>query len=172
MYSNFSPGVIKMNKRFAEEIEIVNIKPLDIQEITANVTINVKGYELKCFVSDLKDRGPFYVGEKNLVILSLMTWPKSLIKIEERKREVKGEQREGTPNHCILSGEIVEFNQIVSSYLDSNKRSYYTIEDTDYKYGIVNCSIFVAVEIEKTSNLKIGDHIKAEGRLDIKKVAE
>ena len=83
-----------MNKRFAEEIEIVNIKPLDIQEITANVTINVKGYELKCFVSDLKDKGPFYVGEKNLVILSLMTWPKSLIKIEERKRLKENNVRE------------------------------------------------------------------------------
>jgi len=161
-----------MNKRLAEEIEIVDIKPLDIQEITANVTITVKGYELKCFVSDLKDKGPFFAGEKCFVILSLMTWPKSLTKIRERKREVKGEQRKGTPNHCILSGEIVEFYPIVSSYFDANKRSYYTTEDTDYKYGIVNCSIFVAVEIPKTSNLKVGDHIKAEGRLDLKKVTE
>lgn len=161
-----------MDKKYSEYAEVVDVASLDIQGITATVTINVKKYKVKCFVSDFKEKGPFSLGERCLIKLSLMTWPGSLNKIKEKKKEVKSEQRKGTPNHCLLSGEIVGFSPIVKSYYDATKGTYYTEENADYKAGIVDCGIFVMVEVPKDSDLKVGDYIKAEGRLDIRKVKQ
>ena len=159
-----------MNKKYSEWVEIIGMEDFDVQEITANVIIKVKERELFCFVSDFKERGPFSMGEKCAVALSLMTWPKSLNKIKEKNKGIKSGNRYKT--HCALSGEIVAFNPIVGSYYNVKEDVYYTEENTDYKAGIVDCDIFVAVEIPKDSDLKVGDYIKAEGRLDIKKVKD
>lgn len=155
-----------MYEKYSQDTEIINVESLDVQNITANITIKINGSELKCFVSDFKDKGPFLVGEKCAVIFSLMTT--ELKKIEVIKEEIKNGNRYKT--HCILSGEIVGFSPIVGSYYDVTKGTYYTEENADFKAGIVDCGIFVAVEILKDSDLKVGDYIKAEGRLDARKM--
>lgn len=157
-----------MDKKYSEYAEVVDVTSLDIQGITATVTINVKKYKLKCFVSDFKEKGPFSLGERCLIKLSLMTT--DLKKIEMIQTEIKNGNRYKT--HCLLSGEIVGFSPIVGSYYDVTKGAYYTEENVDYKAGIVDCGIFIEVEIPKDSDLQVGDHIKAEGRLDIKKVKD
>jgi len=145
-----------MGQNYSEKVEIIYVEPLDIQEITANIMVRVKKKEIKCFVSDFKENGPFLVGEKCAVFISLMTWPKYLTKTRDETKEIRTEERKGTPNHCFLSGEIIDFSPL----------------DANYKYGIVNCGILIAVEIPKKSDFKIGDYVKAEGRLDARKVKE
>lgn len=154
-----------MNPVYLEKVEIVEVEILDIQEITANVTIKVKGRELKCFVSDFNCQSPFFVGENCDVVLSLMTTEHEKINSKEKKI-VSTKQFE---DHCILSGEIKNFLPRIITYCEEKTGSYYS-EYTDYKYGIVDCGIHVSVEIPKDSNLKIGNYIKAEGRLDVQKV--
>ncbi|NOR85341.1 hypothetical protein GQ473_04425 [archaeon] len=44
------------------------------------------------------------------------------------------------------------------------------LDQLDYKYVIIDCGIFVRIEIVKNSDLKINDYVYAEGRLDIKKI--
>ncbi|NJD75614.1 MAG: hypothetical protein FIB08_00770 [Candidatus Methanoperedens sp.] len=156
-----------MDQAYLEKVEIVDVEILDIQEITANVTIKVKGHELKCFVSNFNRQSPFFAGEKCDVVLSLMTTEHEKINSKE-KNIVSTKQFE---DHCILSGEIKNFIPRAITYYDEKTGSYYS-EDTDYKYGIVDCGIFIAVEVPKDSLMKTGDYIKAEGRLDIKKVKD
>lgn len=153
--------------KFSIEVEIIGVKDFDVQEITANVIINIKGNKLKCFVSDFEEKGPFFEGDMCDVVLSLMTT--ELAKTDEIKKEIeKGKKYE---THCTLSGEIVDFTPLVSLYYDAID-VYYIRENADYKDGIVDCGIFVAIGMPKDSDLKIEDHIKAGGRLDIKKSRE
>jgi len=149
-------GVVNIKQNYLEKAEIVNVTPLDIQETTLSIIVRVKGKELKCFVSDSREKGYFSVEEKCEVFFSLMTWSKKLVKARNEIKEIRTEELKGTPNHCFLSGKIIDFLPL----------------GVNYKYGIVDCGIFVAVEIPTDSELKIGDYITAEGRLDTRKVKE
>lgn len=154
--------------KYSLEVEIIDVKDFDIQKITANVIINIKGNKLKCFVSDFEEKGTFFVGEKYNVMLSLL--PTVLTETSEIKKEIKNVER--YEEYCYLSGKLVEFVPLIEFYCEVKKGSNYIKKDYHYKYVIVDCGIFVAVKIPKGSNLKIGDYIKAVGRLDIRKVKE
>ena len=154
--------ISRENKKYHEEVEIICIEDFDIQEITADIIINVKGNKLKCFISDFREEGPFFIGEKCGALLSLMTTELNKTKKIEKKIN-------GMGIHCNLSGEIVEFVPNLQTFYDIKTDSYHTIENSFYKNAIVDCGIFVSVEVPKDSDLKIDDYIEAKGRLDIEK---
>ncbi len=154
--------ISRENNKYHEEVEIICIEDFDIQEITADIIINVKGNKLKCFISDFRENGPFFIGEKCGALLSLMTT--ELNRTKKIKKEITG-----MGIHCNLSGEIVKFVPNFESSYDIKTDSYYIIENNFYRDAIVDCGIFVSVEVQKDSDLKVYDYIKAKGRLDIEK---
>jgi len=154
--------ISRENTKYREEVEIICIDDFDIQEITAYITINVNRNKLKCFISDFREEGPFFIGEKCGALLSLMTF--ELNKTKKIKKEINGMGID-----CNLSGEIVEFVPDSKYCYDIKTDSYYTIENNSYKIAIVDCGIFVSVEVPKYSDLKVDDYIKAKGRMDIRK---
>jgi len=156
-----------MNKKYVESVDVIDVEVLDIQGITAVITIEIKGKKLNCFISEFHNK-EYFKGESCVVLLSLMT-----TKLEK----ISSEDKSITPTehfeaHCTLSGEIKEFFPIVHKYYKHEENIWYEKEQPSYKHGIVDCGIFVAVEIRKDSDLKVGDYIVAEGRLDASKVQE
>ena len=151
-----------MNK-YAENVDVINVEVLDIQRITAVVTVKIKEYKLSCFVSELHNE-KFFEGKTCAVVLSLMTT--GLEKISYGEKNIA--YTEHFEAHCRLSGEIKEFFPVIHKYYRDG--IWYDEEETSYMHGIVDCGIFVAVEIPKKSDLKIGDYVKAEGRLDARRV--
>jgi hypothetical protein len=154
-----------MNKKYAENVDIINVEVLDIQRITAVITIKVREHELNCFVNEFHNE-KFFEGDKYAVVLSLMTT--GLEKINSREKNIASTKH--FEAHCKLSGEIKEFFPIIHKYY--REGIWYDEKQPSYKHGIVDCGTFVAVEILKKSDLKIGDYVKAEGRLDVRKVKE
>lgn len=149
--------------RYAENANVINVEVLDIQQITAVITVKIKEHKLNCFVSEIHNE-KFFAGETCAVGLSLMT-----TKLEKTSSEEQNiASTEHFEAHCILSGEIKEFFPIIRKYY--REGIWYDEEQPSYKHGIIDCGIFVAVEIPKKSDLKIGDYVKAEGRLDARKV--
>ena len=130
------------------------------------IVIGINTFKLNCFVSDYLTEGDFMEGEITEIQLSLMTT--KLEKTGSGEKNIASTERYKT--HCVLSGQIKEFFPIF--YTGYTETGQYNREYTDYKHGIVDCGIFVAVEIPKKSDLKIGDYVKAEGRLDARKVTE
>ncbi|KKG08948.1 hypothetical protein [Methanosarcina sp. 2.H.A.1B.4] len=146
----------------------VNVKifQVDKNEETyeEEIVIGINTFKLNCFISDYLTEGDFVKGEMTEIQLSLMTTELDIINCGE-KNIVSTEHFEA---HCRLSGEIKEFFPIIYKYYKDG--IWYDEEATGYKHGIVDCGIFVAVQIPKKSDLKIGDYVKAEGRLDARKV--
>lgn len=140
---------------------------VDKNEITyeENLIIEVNAFKLKCFISNFITKGDFEKEEIVEVQLSLMTTEHE--KTDSNKKNIIS--TDIFENHCVLSGEIKKIVPRIVNYYDEKTGSYYA-EPTDYNHGIVDCGIHVLVEIPKDSNLKIGDYIKAEGRLDVQKV--
>lgn len=153
-----------MNK-YAENADVINVEVLDIQRITAIITVKVKEYKLNCFVSEFNN-GKFFERETYAIVLSLMT-----TRLEQTSyKEQNIASTEHFEAHCRLSGEIKEFLPVIHKYYRDG--IWYDEKETNYKHGIVDCGIFVAVEIPNKLNLRIGDYVKAEGRLDARKVKE
>lgn len=130
------------------------------------IIIGINTFKLNCFVSDYLTEGDFVKGEMTEIQLSLMTT--KLEKTSSGEKNIASTERYKT--HCVLSGQIKEFFPVIHKYYRNG--TWYDEEETNYRHGIVDCEIFVAVEIPKKSDLKIGDYIKAEGRLDAHKVKE
>jgi hypothetical protein len=148
----------------------INVKILSVDKnedtYEEEIVIRTNTFKLNCFVSDFLTRGDFVKGETAEVQLSLMTTELEKVNYE-KKNIVSTEHFEA---HCRLSGEIKEFFPIIYKYYKDG--IWYDEEAKGYKHGIVDCGIFVAVQIPKKSDLKIGDYVKAEGRLDARKVKE
>ncbi|MDQ1254214.1 MAG: hypothetical protein QG646_3440 [Euryarchaeota archaeon] len=149
---------------------VVNVKVLQVDKneetYEEEIIIGVNTFKLKCLILNYLTEGDFVKGELAGIHLSLMT-----TKLEKTSYGDKNIASTGQfETHCILSGEIKEFFPIIRKYY--REGVWYDEEQPSYKHGIVDCGIFVAVEIPKKSDLKIGDYVKAEGRLDARKVKE
>jgi hypothetical protein len=156
-----SRPVKKAGMRYLERVEVLDARPLDIEEVTGEVKVRVRGVELACFTSSFKDER-FSVGEKRHARLSLSK--KVLSKIYKKEKRIR---TGGRLDLCVLSGEIVDFAPIVHAYYDPGRGVYYTREDEEHKDGIVDCGVYIAVEIWEGAELEVGDYIRAGGRLYI-----
>ena len=124
-----------MSKKYSERVNIIDVNSLDIENITAEIVINVKGHSLNCFASDY-DSDIFPLGQSSSVFISLMTTECEILKFKETNI-ISTEEFEG---HCILSGEIKNFIPRTIRYYDITG-SYSYSENTEYKYGIVDCGV-------------------------------
>ncbi len=160
--------VYKMKNDFSHEVKIIEVGDLDIQETTGSVIMSVNDLNLKCFSTSFSVDGPFLVGQTYTVKISLMTT--LMEKIISEQKDIKTTSQ--FLGHCILFGKIQHISPKILSFYDPKKDSWYQEEDKYNKNAVVDCGIFVAVEIPKDSDLKMRDYIKAEGRLDVKKIKE
>jgi len=138
-----------MIKQYAEVVEIKELNNFDVLGVSGDVIFDIKGMRLSAFVTDFKLNGPFFIGEKCRVILSLLTTEVDIIK-ESIKKIENGERYS---DYCILHGEIIDLINIDKSHVD----------------GITDCGILVHVGLP-LNKIKIGEFINANGRLDIIKI--
>ena len=138
--------LVIVGNKYLENITIIKIVDADIQNITATIVVNIKNMTLSCFSSFDSD----LFTEKENVYFSLMTTDYKQIKT--LKKDIKTSDK--YDSDCILNGNIVDF---------------VFCEQSDYKYAIIDCGIFVRIEILNNSDLKLNDSVCAKGRLDIKK---
>jgi hypothetical protein len=81
-------------------------------------------------------------------------------KLNYKAKNIRTKERGKATPICFLEGEIVIFYEI------NGCRG-------GYDCAVVDCGeIFVGIEIAPEDNFKIGDYIKAEGRLDIVKILD
>lgn len=158
----------KMSNQYAERVSIKTIEPLDVQQITCVIQVQAKKEKLLCFSSDFSYSGPFFLDTEVHVFLSLMTTQYKVKEDHERKKTIQSYKKPHTPNHCNLTGQLVDIVPIVSAGYSPDEKIFSVQENPYFIHAIVDCGFFIAVELPRTSNPHIGDFITAEGRLDIR----
>jgi len=154
----------EISKRYWESAKVIEVNENEDAHET-DVIIDVKGHKLKCFHSGV---GEFTPNEECRVLLTLMSWKEN--KIESKTKRVVSVDCEGTPNHCFLYGEIKALypNPLSEEDLKTPGLVY-----KDRHLAVVDCEVFIVVEVyPEKQNLKVGDYIHAEGRLDAWKIKE
>lgn len=134
-------------ENFLEKGKVLSVKSLDVQNITKKIIIKIKNIDLNCFISGYSVQE----GKNYIFKLFLFDWSTEKTDVVEKKFFFKDVKK--SPNHCILNGVIVE-----------------KFDEDGKNFVLVDCGFFVAVQMK--DKLKIGDMVKAEGRLDAHLVAE
>lgn len=137
----------KIANKYFEETVVKECMYDETEEICTEIIVEVKGIEVECF-NVLRD-DDFIPGRKYIATLNLKTF--KVVKMPETVLDIKVIREWGSTCPCYLSG-IIEFI------------------DCSNQYGVVDCGMFVHVEFPSDNMFFIGDFIKAEGRLDIKKI--
>jgi len=154
----------KMNNSFFEKVIVKCLEPLDIQGSTGIVQIFGKNLTLFCFSSNFRQFSSLLPGSEVPVLLSLMTTNCSINNENTPIKKIESFRKLQTPNHCILTGVLVEIDPKNFSVSNGQK-----MELIKKDYGIVDCGIYIEIELDALDKYHIGDIISAEGRLDIKK---
>lgn len=160
----FIKTLIPHNSDFNIGDHIYAIGRLDIEKYREGFIIGIDGKELTCFVNYSDNEYCLTIGNEYNVEFSLM--PEMFSEIRETDKKIQRVKEKDY--YCELCGVISGFAPFMVKYYDINMNSYTIIEWDRYKKAIVDCGIFVSVAVPKYSNLKIGDYVKAIGRLDIK----
>ncbi|MCX5844013.1 MAG: hypothetical protein NT022_09730 [Deltaproteobacteria bacterium] len=124
-------------------------KPLEGNVILIIKKINDEGkkeYTINCFVPFVGEISQFKKGENRVIKLVLTNWARKNIHIEGKEKTLN------LDGSTTITGEVIKI-------LDDSKYA-------DSFNAIIDCGIYIKVRFFKSQNFKIGDYIKATGRLD------
>lgn len=135
-----------------EKIKLGKVNPIE-----ADVIINIRNKQLRCFVHDPKSLERLIrieAGDLRSVRLYFLNFSykeqkEKIKRIEDIRTEKYG--KESGVNYYRVSGQIIEIQP-------SLKQDLYKI--------IVDCGVIITINIEKDKPFRIGDWIQCEGRLD------
>jgi hypothetical protein len=144
-----------MDNKYIEKIEIKDIIYYAIQKNEPVLTLKVKDFFISSF--DPLTNDEFIIGKTLKATFSLLT--KKVNKINLKNKYINVDlNRPGYICYCSLCGELVD---IISNGNEKDQAPY-------YQNGIVDCGIYVRVEIPFNIEINVGDYLCAEGRLDVK----
>lgn len=151
-----------MNDQYVERVAIKQTESLDIQGSTGIVRIMVKNKDLICFSSNFGQFASIKPATEIQAFLTLMTTECS-INTKTIPKKIESFKKAQTPNHCVLSGKITEIIPKSKNLIKEKN-----MEISDVLYGIVDCGVYIRVDLFPSGNYQVGDNITAEGRLDIR----
>jgi len=127
--------------------------------IEGTVFLNIRNKRLECFVCDSESLDGFLKIKPGEIVQVKMLFHNFPYKDDTRTKERKyiedirmEKHRTGGVNHYRIAGQIIEIGKH-PKYEDS------------YKI-IIDCGLILTTRIGKNVPVKVGDYIRAEGRLD------
>jgi hypothetical protein len=155
--------------KYIEEVEIIDViiqfAIEGMEQLEDEVLVSVKGLTLRCYDPDGVDERGSRIFKKGCITkvrfyLLTDTWgiKNSNNKFINPRESTK--DKSSSPVDYTVSGQLVALINI-QELNDNEKRNY--------SVGIVDCGVFLEIQLPKNHQLRIGDNIMADGRIDIYK---
>ena len=132
--------------KYLEEAEVKDCVYDEVEDLCTELIMEVKGLEIEAF--NVSNDESFKIGGKYIVTFNLLT--SNIYNIPESLKTINVVSEIGYTCHCNVTGIIVFI-------------------DEENGYGVIDCGIYIKVELPVTQMFTIGKYVKADGRLDIKK---
>lgn len=152
-----------MKTIYGEDVSVTRTEPMDILESSGLVEIIVNSHDLTCFCSEFKQFNSMVKSSETQVSIDLMTKRCLRTRDGNPDKEIKLIPESRPPFRYIINGILLD---IIKKKVPVNEGG--VVKIIEIADGIVDCGIRVGVELNCDEFFNIGDHITAEGRLDIR----